>query len=173
LAHIAPDLRGLAIAIDTLTPDPSNARTHSPRNLDVIRGSLLKFGQVKPIVIDPKGIVLAGNGSLVAALSLGWKYIAAVRTTLEGAMAAGYALADNRSAELAEWDRDALARTLQALQGDQAFDVLATGFDPGEIERLIREANGGGDLPGGAAGKEFGEGVADEVKKCPHCGGVL
>lgn len=172
LSHISADLRHLAVSVASLTLDPANSRTHSPRNLDVIRGSLVKFGQVKPIVIDSKGVVLAGNGSLLAARSLGWTHIAAVRTNMEGAMAAAYAVADNRSAELADWDHDALARTLQALQGDQTIDALVTGFNPDEIAKLIADATGQGDIPADAAGTEYTEAVANDVEKvtCPHCG---
>lgn len=52
LTHISPGLRHLAVPVDSLSEDPSNARVHSTRNIDVIMGSLRKFGQVKPIVTD-------------------------------------------------------------------------------------------------------------------------
>ena len=44
--------------------DPANARKHSERNLDAIKGSLAKFGQRKPIVVDRRGRILAGNGTI-------------------------------------------------------------------------------------------------------------
>ncbi len=57
----------LTIAIDQLHPDPANARRHPQRNLDALMGSLLRFGQQKPLVIDANNIVRAGNGTLAAA----------------------------------------------------------------------------------------------------------
>lgn len=69
------------VAIASLAFDPSNARKHSVKNLDAIKGSLAKFGQQKPIVIS-NGVVVAGNGTLEAARSLGWESIRAV-TSLE------------------------------------------------------------------------------------------
>jgi len=58
-----------------LSLDPANVRKHDRRNLDAIKASLRKFGQQKPIVVDTKGIVLAGNGTLTAAKELGWSEI--------------------------------------------------------------------------------------------------
>src|SRR5438874_8509523 len=94
------------LPISSLHLDPANARRHPARNLDAIKASLARFGQQKPIVVDAAGICRAGNGTLAAARALGWATIRAVRTPLAGAEAAAYAIADNRTAELAEWDTD-------------------------------------------------------------------
>ena len=122
LEHIAEALRPLAVPIDTLVADPANARTHGPENLDAIAGSLHVYGQRKPVVARrDNGVVIAGNGTLAAARSLGWTHLAAVFVDDDAATAAGYAVADNRTAELAGWDKDALGLLLR--------DV-ATGCDP-------------------------------------------
>ena len=134
------------VDINSLTVDPKNARSHNEENLNAIATSLKEFGQQKPIVISADNTVVAGNGTLVAAKSLGWTEIAAYRTSLTGAAAAAFALADNRSSELAAWDELALARALEEIQADGNIDVLATGFDEREIDRLIRELNGGSSL---------------------------
>jgi hypothetical protein len=121
------------LPIDSLHEDPDNARTHNERNLSAIKSSLAHFGQQKPIVVDDKGCVIAGNGTLVAAKALGWTTIAAVRSTLVGESSKrAYALADNRTAELAEWDYDALSAALVML--GEGADRDATGFTPAEIE---------------------------------------
>ena len=46
LAHVAPDLWPLVVAVDTLTPDPRNARLHNAQNLDAIARSLTDNGQL-------------------------------------------------------------------------------------------------------------------------------
>lgn len=99
------------VKIDSLSLDPANARKHSKKNLDAIKGSLRKFGQQKPIVVDKNGVVVAGNGTLAAAKELSWEEISAVRTELTGPEAMAFAAADNRTAELAEWDVEILAKT--------------------------------------------------------------
>mgnify|MGYP003145711521 CR=1 FL=1 len=142
------------IKIKDLSNDPANVRKHDDRNLDAIKASLQRFGQQKPIVVDGKGIVVAGNGTLDAAKSLGWKDIEIVRTELEGADAVAYAIADNRTAELAIWDDDALAQTLEALKIDESIDEAITGFTDQEIDELI--------------GKSFDDIEEDEVPELPE-----
>ena len=92
-------------SVDSLSADPANVRTHDKRNIDAIKASLRRFGQQKPIVVDGDGVVVAGNGTLAAARELGWQEIAVARTNLKGADAVAYAIADNRTAELARWEK--------------------------------------------------------------------
>ena len=125
--------------IEDLVNDPANVRKHDERNIDAIRASLQRFGQQKPIVVDGKGVVVAGNGTLMAAKSLGWKDIGIVRTELVGADAIAYAIADNRIAELAVWDDAALAKTLAQLQNDDSIDETITGFNEQDIEGMLGE----------------------------------
>lgn len=119
-----------------LVLDPSNARRHAPKNLEAIKGSLAKFGQQKPIVIGKGNVVIAGNGTLEAARSLGWDAINVVRTKLEGPDATAFAIADNRTGELAEWDAGVLSETLKALDAID-FDLGAIGFDADDLAGMI------------------------------------
>lgn len=128
------------VPISTLSLDPANVRRHPERNMDAIMGSLKRFGQQKPIVVDAKGVVIAGNGTLAAAKQLGWKEIAVVRSDLIGSDATAFAIADNRAAELAEWDDDALAKTLAALQIEDEELAKATGFDDADIDAMLAPA---------------------------------
>src|SRR5205085_4921257 len=125
------------VAVAELVPDPANLRLHGPRNVDAIKASLVRFGQQKPLVVDAQGVVRAGNGTFQAAKELGWPYVAVVRTPLEGAEATAYAIADNRTADLAEWDIPALALQLTAFEEEL---LGATGYKPEELEDLTRLA---------------------------------
>ena len=151
------------VPIDSVTFDPANVRKHGERNLATIKASLNRFGQQKPIVVDAAGVVRAGNGTLAAAKALGWKEIAIVRSTLSGADATAYAIADNRTAELAEWDDDALAQTLAALQIEDEELAKVTGFDDAEIAALA--------VPDFSPASEDEQGRLDEKAKvrCPEC----
>jgi len=121
--------------ISDLTLDPRNARLHSQKNLDAIKKSLTQFGQRKPIVVTHDGLVLAGNGTMEAAKSLGWDHIDVTTTPADWDIntARAYALADNRTAELAEWDENVLAKQLLELI-DADFDIEAIGFELPEPE---------------------------------------
>jgi hypothetical protein len=77
--------------------------------------------------------VLAGNGTLAAARSLGWTEVDVVETDLAGSAAAAYAIADNRTGELSQWDYQALALALETMPQGLAF---ATGFEAGAMESI-------------------------------------
>jgi DNA modification methylase len=149
-ATIAEPLRPLAVPIASLNLDPANARRHPEKNLDAIRSSLAQFGQRKPIVVQRTGmIVRAGNGTLLAARALGWTEIAAVVIDDDNATALQFAIADNRTAELAEWDDEVLAQLLQGM--DEATRQVV-GFDEGDFEAIL------GSLAAGTGGPVNDEG---------------
>src|SRR5688572_21947492 len=116
LGHVARDLWPLVVPIDSLTPDPRNARTHNAQNLDAIARSLSDNGQLKALSTDADGVILAGNGTYASAKSLGWRWIARVRCNLTGPAARRWAIQDNRIAELAEWDQAELQNQVAQLE---------------------------------------------------------
>jgi site-specific DNA-methyltransferase (adenine-specific) len=130
------------LQIKDLTPDPANARQHDEKNLKAIQGSLKEFGQRKPIVITEAGVIVAGNGTVEAAKRLGWTKIDAVRVpgdwTPEQTKA--FALADNRTAELASWSPEVLASQLVELEAagfqieEFGFEVQEAPIDPSSIK---------------------------------------
>jgi DNA modification methylase len=118
-------------AIADLRPDSRNARKHGKKNLATIRASLEQFGQQRAAVIRSDGTVLAGNGMLEAARSLGWSELA-VTVVPDGwsdEQARAYALADNRTGELAEWDVAVLDEHLVELEV-AGLDIESLGFEP-------------------------------------------
>jgi ParB-like chromosome segregation protein Spo0J len=117
------------VLIADLKPDPKNARKHGEKNLAAIKASLEQFGQQKPIVCTHDGVVIAGNGTMAAAKALGWTSIQVVYTDLKGKKLKAFALADNKTSELAEWDDTVLDETLKELQA-QEFDTASLGFAP-------------------------------------------
>jgi len=124
------------VPVDSLQFDPANVRKHPEQNLAAIKASLSRFGQQKPIVVGAGNVVVAGNGTLAAAKALGWRTVKAVRTTLTGAEATAFAIADNRTAELAEWDEASLHQQLAAIAIDDEELLAATGFDEKELAKL-------------------------------------
>lgn len=125
------------LKISSLKLDPNNARTHDNTNLEAIAGSLAQFGQRKPIVISADNTVVAGNGTVTAAKSLGWKDIQAVRvpSDWDADRIKAFALADNRTAELASWDTDVLNQQLEELE-EAGFALAEFGFQTPEIPIL-------------------------------------
>lgn len=144
------------IDASALHQDPANVRVHPDRNVQEVAASLARFGQQKPIVVDQSNVVVAGNATLQAAISLGWESVAIVRTPLEGSDRTAYAIADNRTAELALWSDADLAAQLASL------DTLeGVGFTQDELDALTAESEREGTE---GAGAEHGGFI------CPSCG---
>lgn len=118
------------VKIADLTPDPNNARTHDDTNLKAIQGSLTQFGQRKPIVISQENVIVAGNGTIEAAKRLGWTEIEAVRVPADwdADRIKAFALADNRTAELAGWNPQVMSAQLLELR-EAGFDIEEFGFE--------------------------------------------
>jgi len=126
----AATLRPHLVPVVDLSADPANLRRHGSRSIEAIKASLRRFGQQRPIVVDPAGVTLAGAGVLEAATALGWTHLAVTRSRLAGVERVGYAIADNRTAELSEWDTDALGRAADELPADVLEDA---GFSRGDL----------------------------------------
>jgi ParB-like chromosome segregation protein Spo0J len=151
------------VDITTLHEDPANLRRHPERNLDAIKASLTRFGQQKPIVVDSKNLVRAGNGTLAAARALGWKTIGVVRSELIGSEATAFAIADNRTAELGVWDEEALAETVRSLDSE-GIDIGALGFDETDLDALMGEF-GAAELPEPPSSVEENVDDLEEIKR--------
>jgi len=151
--------------ISDLSSDPANARTHDDANIEAITASLRRFGQQKPIVIDSSGVVRAGNGTLEAARRLGWETIDAVTTKLQGSDAVAYAIADNKTAELASWDDDVLAAQLNGLLADDEELLAAAGFSEDELDELLGDLADGDGTTGEIEEDEVPEPPADPITK--------
>lgn len=131
--NISNALSPHTVPIADLHQDPANLRQHPARSIAAIATSLARFGQQKPIVIDEAGVVIAGNGTLAAAVSLGWTHVAAVRSDLAGVERLLFSIADNRTAELSSW-ADEAENVLRSLA---PADAAAAGFNASDLNRLF------------------------------------
>jgi site-specific DNA-methyltransferase (adenine-specific) len=131
---IVSGLEPLAADIDALQLLPGN-----PRRGDVaaVARSLDAFGQRKPIVALRDGTVIAGNHTLQAAQSLGWDKIAVVWVDDDDATAKAFALADNRTAELGDYDDQALADLIAAVAEADADLLAASGWTSDDLTELL------------------------------------
>lgn len=150
--YIQESLQEHATPVDELKKDPANAREHSEKNLQAIEDSLDEFGQRQVIVARENGTVIAGNARLeVARDRLEWEKIACIFVDDDAAEAARFAIADNRTGELAEWDEDALGQTLEAIS-EETGDLDNLGFDDGELTDFL---NNVGEDPLGQSDEKY------------------
>jgi len=131
-------------SIKDLKSDHKNARKRTDRSAKLIAESLHRYGAARSIVIDEDNRILAGNGTIEGAKAAGIKnirvietdgteIIAVKRTGLSEDEKIGLALADNRTSDLSDWDKD-------MLQQLSAEHDLAPWFDADDLAEILGEA---------------------------------
>ena len=117
------------IDIDKLAPYKRNARVHSKEQIKKICASIQEFGFISPCIVDATNGLIAGHGRVEAAKQLGITHVPCVRVEhLTEAQKRAYIIADNRLAELSEWDVEKLELEINDLK-EMEFDFRLTGFD--------------------------------------------
>ncbi len=130
-----------------LVPYDDNPRNISHERLAALKRSLEadpEMLQARPLLALPDGRVIAGNQRLRAATELGWPTVPCVTVDLDEQRAKLWALRDNN--QYGHWDEDQLSFMLQELNASGA-DLDLAGFEPGFLDEMLREVNGGATDP--------------------------
>jgi DNA modification methylase len=115
---------------------------HNPRRNDhavaAVAASIREFGFRQPLVVDEDGMIVVGSTRYKAALQLGLEQVPVhVATGLSPAQLKAYRIADNKTAELADWDDTMLVQELADLQ-KLDFDLDVVGFSAEELQELFQ-----------------------------------
>lgn len=111
--------------LDELKPYKRNPRNNDGA-VDAVAASIKEFGFKVPIVIDTKSEIIAGHTRLKAAQKLGLAEVPCIiADDLTPDKIKAFRLADNKTAELAEWDFELLQLELE----DINLDMSEFGFD--------------------------------------------
>ena len=126
--------------IGELIPNPRNPNTHSDDQLNRL-AEVLKFqGWRSPIVVSTRsGFIVKGHGRLAAAKIAGFDQVPVDEQDYASeAMEWSDLIADNRLAELAEWDGSALKDMIEEMDTGE-IDLEMTGFSEEELARLMSQ----------------------------------
>ena len=130
-------------SINQIKLNPRNCRTHPGKQIDQLVNSMVAFGFTNPLLVTEDGTLIAGEGRYKAAQLLGLaKVPVIVLTGLSPARQRALAIADNKLAENAGWDRERLAIEIPELTGlleTEGLDVSILGFDAVEIDQLLTD----------------------------------
>jgi DNA modification methylase len=136
-----PNLRIEYRPLGEIRPNPRNPRKHSSRQIKKLARIISKLGFNVPLVIDRHGNLLAGHARYEACVKLGFTEAPTICLEhLNDNEALAFVLADNRLAELSEWDDKILAEHLKDLSLVLDFDLELSGFEMGEIDLRIEGA---------------------------------
>lgn len=117
-------------------PYENNPR-HNDQAVAAVAESIRRFGFRQPIVVDRKGVIICGHVRYRAAGELGLEQVPVhVARDLTADQIRAYRIADNKTAELAEWNLELLSAELGDLQG-AGIDWSLLGFDEEELGRLL------------------------------------
>jgi len=158
-SNAAPQLQVVYQPVEALTPNPRNPRKHSKAQIQRIADSIREFGFNAPILVDGDNQVVAGHARLAAAKLIGLGEVPTVKLEqLTSAQIKAYMIADNKLSEMSSWDKPLLVEAFHELEALN-FDLELTGFEVGEIDLLLGEAEKD-------ASSEFDE-IPDSVLKGP------
>ncbi len=115
------------IAISDIKPYEKNAKTHPKKQVELLAENITRFGFTTPCLVDKDNNLIAGHGRLEAVKTLGWTDVPCVRMeNLTEDEVKALRLADNKLAEMSEWDMALVTDELKELD-DELLDL--TGFD--------------------------------------------
>jgi DNA modification methylase len=123
-------------SLSYIRPYKNNPRINDSA-VGAVAASLREFGFRQPIVVDGDGMIIVGHTRYKAALKLGLERVPVhVATDLSPAQIKAYRIADNQTAQLAEWDFELLPIELTELQSLD-FDLNLLGFGQDELAQLL------------------------------------
>ncbi len=122
--------------IEEIKPYQQNPRIND-KAVDAVANSLKEFSWRQPIVVDSDGVIICGHTRWKAAKKLGLAKVPVhVAKDLKAEQIKAFRIADNKTADLAEWDMELLPIELGELR-DLGFDMDLIGFSDAEMATLL------------------------------------
>ena len=123
------------IETDKLRPWEKNPRIND-HAVDAVTKSIETFGFNVPIICDQNYTIIAGHTRWKAAKKLGLSIVPVTQIEMTEAMRKAFAIADNKTAEIADWDSPKLKKLLLELEKDD-FDLKSLGFSDQEVKSIF------------------------------------
>lgn len=151
------------VPIDKLKLNPRNPRIAPTSAILTIKKSIEEFGWTNPVLVQKSNnMVIAGHQRIKAAKLAGLSEIPVIFLDLDDTKSLAYNIADNKLAELTEWEPQKLQIILEELQND--IDLTTLGFDQEELEKILTTFQRESQLNEEMIDEDIGQ------VKCPKCG---
>jgi len=157
-----------SIQINKLKPYDKNPRINQGAVKYVVN-SIKANGFNQPLVVDQNFVVCVGHTRLMAAKEMGMKHVPCYVKKMSKEQFIAYNLADNKTSEYSQWDKDLLKENMMELNLIDDNYLEGTGFDQDYIDHLLGDLEDETDYS--EKNKEidtssYGE---DLDMKCPKC----
>lgn len=123
------------IKTSDLHPWEDNPRSND-HAVNAVAQSIRSFGFNVPIICDQNMTIVAGHTRWKAAQKLAMDRVPVIVIEMTDTQRRAFSVADNKVAEIADWDFPKLRDVLQELRSED-FDIKALGFSDEEIRRLL------------------------------------
>ena len=120
-----------------LKPWEDNPRINDEA-VDAVVKSIKSFGFNVPILCDQQFTIIAGHTRWKAAKKIGMKSVPVIMLELSEAQRDAFAIADNKTGEIAVWDYPGLRRILEKLKRKK-INLPSLGYSQGELQALLRQ----------------------------------
>ena len=129
------------VGIDALKPDPKNPNTHSKKQIEQMVSSIRQLGFRGALLVDEENRIVAGLARWLAAKQLGMDVVPVIRERfVSEEQRLAFIIADNRFAELSEWDDALLKDNLGALF-EAGVDIEVTGFSTADLDFSVESGS--------------------------------
>lgn len=129
------------VGIESVKPNPRNPKKHPDSQIEILAANIQKFGFTTPLLVDEESTILAGHARHLAGCRVGISHVPIIRLLgLSALDKRALAIADNKVAELGDWDIPLLRENLEVLFDPDAaidFDPRIVGFETVEVDQII------------------------------------
>lgn len=117
-----------------------NPNTHPDSQIVALARSIRTWGMPIPILVDERSVVIAGNGTLAAAIKAGLDRVPVCRAIgWTDEQKREYAVLDNRLRQLSSWDQASLRAEVQDIASTEFLDAI--GFSDEEVDKIIADTS--------------------------------
>lgn len=125
------------VEISGLKAAPYNPRVHPEKAIARLKKSIEAFGYTNPVLVQSgTNVIIAGHARVKAAQEAGLDTVPVIYLDFDDTTAKAYNIADNRLAELTDWDFPLLKDLITEIDTG-AIDIELTGFDANELKELL------------------------------------
>lgn len=129
------------LKLDEIEPYWNNPRVND-HAIDQVKQSIQDYGFNQPIVVDKNKVIIAGHTRYAALKKIGEEQTYCVISDLPEEKAREYRIADNKTGEMAKWDRNYLMAELREFENPERY------FNEAELANLVEDNSGSGNQAG-------------------------
>jgi DNA modification methylase len=123
------------VKIDKLQPWDKNPRVND-HAVEAVSKSIETFGFNVPIICDQNYTIIAGHTRWKAATKLEMHTVPVTQIEMTESMRKGFAIADNKTGEIADWDFSELRKIIREIVGDE-IEISSLGFSDEDVRNLF------------------------------------